>query len=160
MSSRVGLNFVILPFSLNFSSNFLSAKDKDVAEADDDLQIFNLHLWMKILNLWLKNVFKWIISSLFLFFKWAKPGLFSFIFVLFPTQWHTAIAQNFDCINGISEDGVLGIWTRDRRMLAQTDPPRHGRWVIFAHLFLVIDCRRQSKLSFSKWSIQSSNMKL
>ena len=52
-----------------------------------------------------------ILPQLFLFLKkWANPGLFSFIFVLFTLQfkWQIQIEKSID--------NVLGTWTRGGKM--------------------------------------------
>ena len=50
-----------------------------------------------------------------LFIKWAKHGLFLFIFVLFTIQW--LIYHKFDYKRNKSLDGLLGIQTWGGRMV-------------------------------------------
>ena len=86
---------------------------------------------------------------LYLFFnkKWAKSGLFWFIFVLFSTQWQINIWLK-------SIDGVLGIRTRDCRMVGadeSTELKRPPTVYLFGNLFYLSLPKITLKLAKAFW---------
>ena len=58
-------------------------------------------------------------------FKWANPGLFLLIFVLFTFQFKWQI-YNLNKLNWKSVDGVLGSQTQGGRWKAQMNPLSYG----------------------------------
>ena len=70
----------------------------------------------------LKTSFLNLLSGLLSFLNGANPVPFLLIFSSFSKN-NDKLSTKFDNINGISTDGMLGIWTRERRMVGADESP-------------------------------------